>query len=103
MCEKSVIEKIKVTGAELVDEVERLIHKGNVTRIVVKQDEHTIAEFPLSVGVVGAVLAPTLAAIGAIAAVITHCTLEIEQVEDAKEPTTPQAGEPPTARPQIMV
>jgi hypothetical protein len=50
---------------------------------VIKQDERTIVEFPLTVGVVGVVLAPTLAAVGAIAALLTDCTIEVERLDPA--------------------
>jgi hypothetical protein len=73
-------ESIKVAADELVDAVKKLVHDGNVRRIVIKQqDGRTVAEFPLSVGVVGAVIAPVLAAVGAIAAVLTECTIEVER------------------------
>jgi hypothetical protein len=72
-------ESFKVAGEQLVDAVKKLVHEGNVRRVVIKQGEHTVAEFPLSVGVIGAVLAPILAAIGAIAAVVAECTIEVER------------------------
>jgi len=73
-------ESIKVAADEVVDAVKKLIHEGNVRRIVIKQqDGRTVAEFPLSVGVVGAVIAPVLAAVGAIAAVLNECTIEVER------------------------
>src|SRR5579862_779250 len=81
MSDRSIREQIRVSGEELVERVEHLIHEGNVRRIVIKQGEHTIAEFPLTVGVVGAVLAPMLAAIGALAAALSHCTIEIERAQ----------------------
>lgn len=86
MAERSYIEQIKVAGEELVEQFERLVHEANVRRIVIKQREHTVAEFPLTVGVIGAALAPMLAAVGALAAVLTNCTIEIERVEFEAEP-----------------
>jgi hypothetical protein len=86
---QSRIETIKVEGGQLMDRVKQLIHEGNVRRIIVKQGEHTVVEFPLTVGVVGALLAPMLAALGAIAALITECTIEVERSEEiaiAQEP-----------------
>jgi hypothetical protein len=74
-------ETIKAEGQELLHKVEELIHEGNVRRIVIKQHGRTIAEFPLMVGVVGAVLAPVLAAIGAVIALAKDCTIEVERVE----------------------
>jgi uncharacterized protein DUF4342 len=78
-------ETVKVTGAQLVDAIKRLVHEGNVRRVIIKQGDKVVAEFPLSVGVVGAVFAPVLAAVGAIAALINDCTLEIEREMPAAE------------------
>lgn len=80
MTERSWWESFKVKGEQLHSEVKRLIHEGNVRRIVIKQGDHVIAEFPLTVGVVGAMLAPVLAAVGALAALVTECTIEVERV-----------------------
>lgn len=66
-----------VAGSDLLDRVKALIHEGNVRRIIVKQEGHTIVEIPLTVGVVGAIVAPALAAIGAIGALIAHCSIEV--------------------------
>jgi len=79
MSEPTFTETFKVAGEHLVDAVKKLLHEGNVRRVIIKQGEHTVAEFPLSVGVIGAVLAPILAAIGALAAVMTECTIEVER------------------------
>ena len=88
MTENTWKESFKVTGGQLVDAVRKLLHEGNVRRVIIKHGDHTVAEFPLTIGVIGAVLAPILAAIGAIAAVVNECTIEVERVEDAskKEP-----------------
>lgn len=83
MAEQTRMEVITAEGGQLIDKVKRLVHEGNVRRIVVKQDDQTVAEFPLTFGVIGVVLAPVLAAIGAIAALLTSCTIEIERVEEA--------------------
>ena len=72
-------ESFKVAADQLVDAVKKLVHEGNVRRIVIKHEGRSVAEFPLSVGVVGAVVAPVLAAVGAIAAVLTECTVEVER------------------------
>jgi hypothetical protein len=80
MSENTWWETIKVKGGQLLDRVQELIEEGNVRRIVIKHEDRTIAEFPLTVGVVGAVLAPVLAAIGAIAALIKDCKIEVERV-----------------------
>jgi len=76
------IEHIKIDGDRLLAEVKRLMAEGSVRRISIKQGEHTVAEFPLTVGVAGAVLAPWLAAIGAIAARVTDCSIEVERADN---------------------
>jgi Domain of unknown function (DUF4342) len=81
MQEQTRIETIKVEGGQLIDRVKQLLHEGNVRRVIIKQGEHTVVEFPLTVGVVGALLAPALAALGAIAALITECSIEVERSE----------------------
>ncbi|HEY5002837.1 MAG TPA: DUF4342 domain-containing protein [Ktedonobacteraceae bacterium] len=72
-------EQIHVEGTDLADRVKELIHEGNVRRIIIRQDEHVIIEFPLTVGVVGTLIAPWLAAVGAIGALLAHCTIEVER------------------------
>ena len=81
MAETSYTESFKVAGKQLVDAVKRLIHEGNVRRVIIRHGDHTIAEFPLTVGVIGAVLAPVLAAVAAIAAVVQECTVIVERVD----------------------
>jgi hypothetical protein len=76
-------EQFKIDGDRLIAEVKRLIAEGNVRRISIKQGEHTIIELPLTVGVAGAILAPWLAAVGAIAALVTDCSIVVERVEPA--------------------
>jgi hypothetical protein len=82
-------ESFKVQGEELVDRVRQLVHEGNVQRIVIKQGDRTIAEFPVTVGVVGALAAPALAAVGALAAFVSDCTVEVRRAE-----ARPAAGPP---------
>ncbi len=82
MAERTCRESFKVAADQVVDAVKKVVHEGNVRRVIIKQDARTIAEFPLTVGVIGAVLAPVLAAVGAIAAVVTDCTIEVERVVD---------------------
>jgi hypothetical protein len=79
MPESTFKESFKVAADQLVDAVKKLLHEGNVRRIVIKQTGRTVAEFPLTVGVIGAVFAPILAAVGALAAVLTDCTVEVER------------------------
>jgi len=90
MAERTFKEQIKVAADQVVDAVRKAVHEGNVRRVVIKQDTRTIAEFPLTIGVIGAVLAPMLAAIGAIVAVATDCHVELERV--VKDDTTPKQG-----------
>jgi len=80
---KTWTEHLKVNGDRLLGEVRRLVAEGNVRRITIKQGEHTVAEFPLTVGVAGAVLAPWLAAVGAIAALVTDSSIIVERVDRA--------------------
>ena len=69
-------QSFEVEGRELAERIKELIHEGNVRRVVVKrEDGETVVEFPLTVGVVGAVLAPMVAAAGAIGALLARCTI----------------------------
>jgi len=73
-------EEFKINGEDLLKKVKSLIAEGNIRRITIRSKEgKNIAEFPLTVGVVGAIIAPVLAAIGTIAALIAECTLVIER------------------------
>jgi hypothetical protein len=81
MAEKTFWQTIELTGDQLVKTVRDLIEAGNVRRIRVRQKDRTVAEFPLTIGVVGAVFAPMLAAVGALAALLTECSIDIERVE----------------------
>jgi len=73
-------EEFKVNGEELLKKVKELIAEGNVRRIAIKnKDGKTLVELPLTIGVVGAVIAPVLAAVGAIAALVTECTITVER------------------------
>lgn len=76
-------ESIKVSGENLLKTVKELIAKGNVRHITIKdKKDKTIIEFPLTIGVVGAVLLPVLAAVGAIAALLNECTISVERSEE---------------------
>ena len=83
---KTKTEEFKINGEELLGKVKQLIKEGNVRRIVIKnKDGKSLIELPLTIGVVGAVLAPVLAAVGAIAALVTECTILVErEVEEKK-------------------
>jgi len=79
---KTRTEEFSVSADDLIEKVKQLIHEGNVTRIVVKDDRgKTLFEMPATVGVVGAILVPWLAALGAIAALATRCTIVVERAE----------------------
>lgn len=83
MSEDTRREQHKVTGEKLLQTVKRLVHEGNVRRIAIKgENDRTILEIPLTVGVVGAMLMPVWVAIGAIAALAADFTLEVEKVGD---------------------
>jgi hypothetical protein len=81
-------ESFKAEGATIVEKVKALIHEGNVRRVVVEHEGRTIAEFPLTAGVVGAVLAPVVAAIAAVVALFKDCTIHVARVS----PETGAAG-----------
>ena len=85
-------ESFKVTGDDLLRRVKEILHEGNVRRVVIKQGARTIVEFPVTVGVVGALAAPSLAAVGALAALLTECTIEVERERDTRP------APPPTVR-----
>lgn len=83
------VEEVQVLGRDLVDKVRSLIHEGNVQRIIVK-DEHgnTFVEIPVTVAAIGVVIAPLLAAIGAISALVAKFTIVV--VRTAPKPTPPE-------------
>lgn len=79
-------EEFRVAGEDVVRTVKKLIAEGNIRRIIIKNDEgKPIIEIPLTVGVVGALLLPTLAALGTIAALVTKCTLVVEREDEEKD------------------
>ncbi len=78
-------EKFRVSGSEIVEKVKQLIHEGNIRKVRLVHEDRTIIEIPLSIGApvaaLGIMAAPVLAAIGAFAALVTECTIEVERVE----------------------
>lgn len=77
-------EQYQLTGDDVISKIKQIVHEGNVRRVLIRNAEgHVIVEFPLTVGVVGAALAPMWAAVGAIVALVTDCTIEIERREQA--------------------
>jgi hypothetical protein len=76
-------EEYTVCGDDLLSRVKELVREGNIRRITIRSDEgNTLIEIPLAIGVVGAMLLPVWAAIGAIAALVTNCTIQVERRED---------------------
>lgn len=82
-------ETFKVKGDELLKRVKEIVREGNARRVVVKQGSRTVMEFPVTVGVVGVLAAPVLAAVGAVAALLSECTIEVE-----RETETPRKAAP---------
>jgi len=73
-------ESFSVSGEKIIEKVKEIIQEGNARKIIIKNEkDETIAEFPLTAGAVGVLLAPALAALGAIAALVTKCTLIVEK------------------------
>lgn len=89
MTERTWFETFRIEGGQLAERLSQIIHEGNVRRIVIRQDETIIAEFPLTIGVVGAVIAPMAAAIGALAALLTNCRIEVERTTLLPPPSEP--------------
>ncbi len=81
----TVKEKFTVSGSQLVDKVKQLIHEGNIRKVRIIHKEKTVLEIPLTIGAPATVavilVAPVLAALGAFAALVTECTIEVEKVE----------------------
>src|SRR5919201_6721738 len=74
-------ENLSVAGDQLVGRVKELVQEGNVRRIIIKHEDRTMLELPLTLGVVGALLAPQLAALGAIAALLARASITVEREE----------------------
>jgi D-aminopeptidase len=87
-------DSFKAESGNVLAKVKALIHEGNVRRVVIQHDGRNVAEFPLTAGVVGAVLAPVLAAIGALVALLQDCTIHVERetTDSAQDETTRPAA-----------
>ena len=86
-------EQFKVHASELADKVRELIKEGNVRRIIIKDEQgHTFMEIPLTVATVGVVLAPVLAAVGAIATLVAHFHIVVERTTEPTPPVTTDSG-----------
>jgi hypothetical protein len=93
MAFQDIVEEVQVVGRDLVDKVKALIHEGNVRRIIIKDAEgNTFVEIPVTIAAVGAILAPVLAAVGAISALVAKFTIVVERVEK----THSDVSKPPT-------
>jgi hypothetical protein len=88
---RSRIESLELSGNKLIQTIEKVIEEGNARKIAIKQGDDTLAEFPLTFGVVGAVLAPALAGIGAIAALTAGYTIEVERTAQPSNEAEPDA------------
>ena len=75
-------EEFKVEGEKLLAKIKELIHQGNIRKVIIKdKDGKTVMEIPMTFGIIGALLAPQLAAIGAVAALMTEATIVVEKAE----------------------
>jgi hypothetical protein len=78
-------EEFKVSGEDVIKVIKTIIAEGNARRIIIKrEDGTTLMEFPLTIGAIGAIIAPVLAAVGAIAALVTRCTIIVERRESGE-------------------
>jgi hypothetical protein len=82
-------EKFTVSGSEVVEKIKQLIHEGNIRKVRVIHQGRTVLEIPLSLGApaaaIGILAAPLLAALGAFAALVTECTIEVEKIEEKEK------------------
>lgn len=86
-------ETFKAEGGNILGQLRALVHEGNVRRVIVEREGRTIAEFPLTVGVVGAVAAPMLAAVGALVALLQDCDIRVERGAPEADDAAAAAGE----------
>ncbi len=81
-------EKFTVSGSQVVDKVKQLLHEGNIRKVRLVHEDRTLIEIPLSIGApvaaLGILAAPVLAAIGAFAALVTECTIEVEKTDSTE-------------------
>ena len=83
MTEKTHKEEIHVSGEELISKIKELVHEGNIRRVIIQNEKgRTLIDIPLTLGVVGVLLVPQLAAVGAIAALMTKGTIIVERVDE---------------------
>ncbi len=97
-------EEFKVSGDDVIKTIKSIIAEGNARRIIIKREDNTtLVEFPLTIGAVGALIAPMLAAVGTIAALVTKCTIVVERRDDAPAPPQAPPPQPPPAEPEIII
>lgn len=96
------VQEFSVNGDQLLAKFKELVHEGNVRRLTIKNEEgRTLIEVPLTIGVVGAALLPVFAAIGAVAALATRCTIVVERTAEGDTESATAGGEiPPTSAPE---
>jgi predicted ArsR family transcriptional regulator len=95
--ERTFWQKLEGTTETILNQLKKLIEEGNIRRVVVKQRGRTVAEFPLTAGVIGAVIAPVAAAIGALSALLAECSIEVEKTEVEKSAADRTEPEPESA------
>lgn len=82
MSEHTHTEEFRVDGEKIISKIKELLHEGNIRKVIIKdKDGKTLMEIPVTIGVVGVLLAPQLAALGAIAALLTEATIVVEKAE----------------------
>ena len=82
MNEKTHTEEFRVDGEKIISKIKELLHEGNIRKVIIKdKDEKVLMEIPVTIGVVGVLIAPQLAALGAIAALLTEATVVVENSE----------------------
>lgn len=94
MSEKTFWQTIETSGERVISTIKELIEAGNVRRIRVRQKDRVVAEFPLTIGVIGTLIAPIAAAIGALTAVLTECSIDVERVQQDPPGPTPDSTTP---------
>jgi Domain of unknown function (DUF4342) len=89
MALQDFVEEVQVLGRDLVEKVKALIHEGNVQRVIIKDEHgHTFVEIPVTLAAIGVIAAPVLAAVSAIAAAVSKCTVVVERSEPKAPPPT---------------
>lgn len=92
MSERTFAETLKENADAMMAKLRELIKEGNVRRVVIQHGGKTVAEFPLTAGVVGTMVAPVLAAIGALVALLQDCTIQVERVQTGAASSTDRAA-----------